>query len=92
MSKVKLIYKKREFDVERISDRPLNFAYSKITDMAIPVELYLKEIEVVKFKKTSYDETILILRSKDKKKFLKCNVMAILDMKFSGQIEIISLK
>lgn len=92
MAKVKLIYKKRHFDVEKESSTPFDYSYSKINDIAIPKIMLQHNIDVVEHKRIWTDENLLILRSDDSKKTLKAKIWIILDNLFAGKIEIMKLK
>lgn len=92
MAKVKLIYQKRSFNIKRESNLPFDYSCCRITDMDIPKEMYMNNIEVIKQKKKHWDENLLVLQSNDSKKILMYKIMTILDLEFSGKINIISLK
>ena len=92
MAKVKLIYEKKQFNIKKESDMPFDYSCCRISDMAIPIEMYKHDIDVVQQRKLHWDENLIILKSNDTKKELKCKVMTILNEYFSGRINIVALK
>lgn len=92
MAKVKLIYEKRAFDIKKDDNIYGGHSCNRITDMAIPIELYKQGIEVIKQKVWGANGILLVLKSKDKKKFLKCKILTILDRIFSGKVNILLLQ
>lgn len=87
MSKVKLIYEKQAFDYES------DLSYKVINDVTIPKTMYFNNIEVVKQKTLCKftNRELLVLRSNDSKKVLRCKVYAVLSM-WSGKIAVLYLK
>ena len=91
MAKIKLVYEKRSFDVRQESNNPFDYSCCRISDIALPVKMYQHNIEVIKQKKIYGYENLIILKSKDKKKVLKCKIISILHEYFTGKINIISI-
>lgn len=92
MAKVKLIYKKRQFNCQKISDIPFDYEYSTINDMAIPITMIKQNIVVLKHKKIWGDERMVVLKAEGSKQMLKQKVFMILDMYFAGKLDILLLK
>lgn len=91
MSKVKLVYSKEWYDVERNSDNPFDYTFHEITDTALAKTFYENGLEVIK-QGYSWGDYYIVIKSKDKKQTLRAKVYAILSSLFARKIKIKQLK